>query len=38
MAVLPDLRSHLEYDITILAYYRDGARSDPVSLRYSPRR
>lgn len=38
MAVLPGLRSHLEYDITILAYYRDGARSDPVSLRYSPRR
>nr|XP_055161158.1 collagen alpha-1(XX) chain [Nyctereutes procyonoides] len=38
MAVLPDLRSHLEYDITILAYYRDGARSDPVSLRYSPPR
>ncbi|CAK7320242.1 Collagen alpha-1(XX) chain [Vulpes lagopus] len=38
MAVLPGLRSHLEYDITILAYYRDGARSDPVSLRYSPPR
>lgn len=38
MAVLPGLRSHLEYEITILAYYRDGARSDPVSLRYTPRR
>uniref|UniRef100_A0A452VB27 Collagen type XX alpha 1 chain n=1 Tax=Ursus maritimus TaxID=29073 RepID=A0A452VB27_URSMA len=37
MAVLPGLRSHLEYEITILAYYRDGARSDPVSLRYTPR-
>uniref|UniRef100_A0A452VBF9 Collagen type XX alpha 1 chain n=1 Tax=Ursus maritimus TaxID=29073 RepID=A0A452VBF9_URSMA len=36
MAVLPGLRSHLEYEITILAYYRDGARSDPVSLRYTP--
>ncbi|GAB5569015.1 collagen alpha-1(XX) chain isoform X7 [Prionailurus iriomotensis] len=36
-AVLPGLRSHLEYEITILAYYRDGARSDPVSLRYTPR-
>ncbi|XP_044909325.1 collagen alpha-1(XX) chain isoform X4 [Felis catus] len=36
VAVLPGLRSHLEYEITILAYYRDGARSDPVSLRYTP--
>ncbi|XP_045742247.1 collagen alpha-1(XX) chain [Mirounga angustirostris] len=36
MAVLPGFRSHLEYEITILAYYRDGARSDPVSLRYTP--
>ncbi|XP_047395544.1 collagen alpha-1(XX) chain [Sciurus carolinensis] len=35
-AVLPDLGRHTEYEITILAYYRDGARSDPVSLRYSP--
>uniref|UniRef100_A0A8C9PB88 Collagen alpha-1(XX) chain n=1 Tax=Spermophilus dauricus TaxID=99837 RepID=A0A8C9PB88_SPEDA len=35
-AVLPDLGKHTEYEITILAYYRDGARSDPVSLRYSP--
>lgn len=35
-AVLPVGR-HSEYEITILAYYRDGARSDPVSLRYTPR-
>ncbi|XP_077908277.1 collagen alpha-1(XX) chain isoform X7 [Ictidomys tridecemlineatus] len=35
-AVLPDLGKHTEYEITILAYYRDGARSDPVSLHYSP--
>lgn len=28
--------SHVEYEITILAYYRDGTRSDPVSLRYIP--
>ncbi|XP_074173303.1 collagen alpha-1(XX) chain isoform X2 [Rhinolophus sinicus] len=34
-AVLPVGR-HSEYEITILAYYRDGARSDPVSLRYTP--
>ncbi|XP_070103361.1 collagen alpha-1(XX) chain [Equus caballus] len=34
-AVLPGLGRHLEYEITILAYYRDGARSDPVSLRYA---
>ncbi|XP_029774395.1 collagen alpha-1(XX) chain isoform X3 [Suricata suricatta] len=34
-AVLPGLHSHLEYEITILAYYRDGARSDPVSVRYT---
>ncbi|XP_070342369.1 collagen alpha-1(XX) chain isoform X5 [Equus asinus] len=34
-AVLPGLGRHLEYEITILAYYRDGARSDPVSLRYT---
>lgn len=27
---------HVEYEITILAYYRDGTRSDPVSLRYVP--
>lgn len=38
MAVLPGFQSHLEYEITILAYYRDGARSDPVSLRYTPGR
>uniref|UniRef100_A0A8C6AP98 Collagen type XX alpha 1 chain n=1 Tax=Monodon monoceros TaxID=40151 RepID=A0A8C6AP98_MONMO len=36
-AVLPGLGRHSEYEITILAYYRDGARSDPVSLRYTPR-
>uniref|UniRef100_A0A9L0RRC7 Collagen alpha-1(XX) chain n=1 Tax=Equus caballus TaxID=9796 RepID=A0A9L0RRC7_HORSE len=36
-AVLPGLGRHLEYEITILAYYRDGARSDPVSLRYAAR-
>nr|XP_010341499.2 LOW QUALITY PROTEIN: collagen alpha-1(XX) chain [Saimiri boliviensis boliviensis] len=35
-AVLPGLGRHAEYDVTILAYYRDGARSDPVSLRYAP--
>ncbi|KAL0595826.1 Collagen alpha-1 chain [Plecturocebus cupreus] len=35
-AVLPGLRRHMEYNITILAYYRDGARSDPVSLHYAP--
>ncbi|KAB1262138.1 Collagen alpha-1 chain [Camelus dromedarius] len=35
-AVLPGLGRHLEYEITLLAYYRDGAHSDPVSLRYSP--
>ncbi|XP_027275726.1 collagen alpha-1(XX) chain [Cricetulus griseus] len=35
-AVLPGLMSHVEYEITILAYYRDGTRSDPVSLRYIP--
>nr|XP_055121393.1 collagen alpha-1(XX) chain isoform X7 [Symphalangus syndactylus] len=35
-AILPGLGRHTEYDITILAYYRDGARSDPVSLRYTP--
>ncbi|XP_054946637.1 LOW QUALITY PROTEIN: collagen alpha-1(XX) chain [Physeter macrocephalus] len=36
-AVLPGLGRHSEYEITMLAYYRDGARSDPVSLRYTPR-
>ncbi|XP_045689068.1 collagen alpha-1(XX) chain [Phyllostomus hastatus] len=36
-AVLPGLGRRSEYDITVLAYYRDGARSDPVSLRYAPR-
>ncbi|XP_007952895.1 collagen alpha-1(XX) chain [Orycteropus afer afer] len=36
-AVLPGLGRTVEYDITILAYYRDGTRSDPVSLRYTPR-
>ncbi|CAH6776643.1 Col20a1 [Phodopus roborovskii] len=35
-AVLPGLMSHVEYEITILAYYRDGTHSDPVSLRYIP--
>ncbi|KAM5245931.1 collagen alpha-1(XX) chain [Ctenodactylus gundi] len=35
-AVLPGLGRHTEYEITILAYYRDGARSDPVSLHYTP--
>lgn len=35
-AILPGLGRHSEYEITILAYYRDGARSDPVSsLRYT---
>ncbi|XP_059751999.1 collagen alpha-1(XX) chain isoform X6 [Balaenoptera ricei] len=36
-AVLSGLGRHSEYEITILAYYRDGARSDPMSLRYTPR-
>uniref|UniRef100_A0A8C0HZB7 Collagen alpha-1(XX) chain n=1 Tax=Balaenoptera musculus TaxID=9771 RepID=A0A8C0HZB7_BALMU len=35
-AILSGLGRHSEYVITILAYYRDGARSDPVSLRYTP--
>uniref|UniRef100_A0A6I8NKN3 Collagen alpha-1(XX) chain n=1 Tax=Ornithorhynchus anatinus TaxID=9258 RepID=A0A6I8NKN3_ORNAN len=35
-AVLPGLEKHMEYQISILAYYRDGARSDTVSLRFSP--
>ncbi|KAF6087673.1 collagen type XX alpha 1 chain [Phyllostomus discolor] len=35
-AVLPGLGRRSEHDITVLAYYRDGARSDPVSLRYAP--
>uniref|UniRef100_A0A452EF80 Collagen alpha-1(XX) chain n=1 Tax=Capra hircus TaxID=9925 RepID=A0A452EF80_CAPHI len=35
-AILPGLGRHSEYEITILAYYRDGARSDPVSLHYTP--
>ncbi|XP_019492691.1 PREDICTED: collagen alpha-1(XX) chain [Hipposideros armiger] len=35
-AILPGLGKHSEYEITILAYYRDGARSDPVSLHYTP--
>ncbi|XP_049726017.1 collagen alpha-1(XX) chain-like [Elephas maximus indicus] len=35
-AVLPGLGRNAEYDITILAYYRDGAQSDPVSLCYTP--
>ncbi|XP_020029331.2 collagen alpha-1(XX) chain isoform X1 [Castor canadensis] len=35
-AVLPGLGRDTEYELTILAYYRDGARSDPVSLRYTP--
>ncbi|ELK04409.1 Collagen alpha-1(XX) chain [Pteropus alecto] len=37
-AVLPGLGRHSEYEITILAYYGDGARSEPVSLRYTPLR
>lgn len=37
-AILPGLGGHAEYEITILAYYGDGARSEPVSLRYTPRR
>lgn len=37
-AVLPGLGAHLEHEITILAYFRDGAHSDPVSFHYSPRR
>ncbi|XP_004430569.1 PREDICTED: collagen alpha-1(XX) chain [Ceratotherium simum simum] len=36
-AILPGLGRHSEYEITILAYYRDGAHSDPVSLHYTPR-
>uniref|UniRef100_G3U1Z7 Collagen type XX alpha 1 chain n=1 Tax=Loxodonta africana TaxID=9785 RepID=G3U1Z7_LOXAF len=35
-AVLPGLGRNAEYDITILAYYHDGAQSDPVSLCYTP--
>ncbi|XP_066092381.1 collagen alpha-1(XX) chain isoform X1 [Saccopteryx bilineata] len=35
-AVLPGLGRHSDYEVTILAYYRDGARSEPVSLRYAP--
>lgn len=35
-AILTGLMKHVEYEITILAYYRDGTRSDPVSLRYTP--
>ncbi|XP_047626608.1 collagen alpha-1(XX) chain isoform X3 [Phacochoerus africanus] len=35
-AVLRGLGRLSEYDITVLAYYRDGARSDPASLRYTP--
>ncbi|XP_039720720.1 collagen alpha-1(XX) chain isoform X4 [Pteropus medius] len=37
-AVLPGLGRRSEYEITILAYYGDGARSEPVSLRYTPLR
>ncbi|XP_015991587.2 collagen alpha-1(XX) chain [Rousettus aegyptiacus] len=37
-AVLPGLGRHSEYEITILAYYGDGARSEPVTLRYMPLR
>ncbi|ELK25837.1 Collagen alpha-1(XX) chain [Myotis davidii] len=36
-AVLPGLGGSLEHEITILASYRDGAHSDPVSFHYSPR-
>ncbi|XP_013000077.1 collagen alpha-1(XX) chain [Cavia porcellus] len=35
-AVLSGLGQHSEYEITILAYYRDGTRSDPVTLHYTP--
>ncbi|XP_036915733.1 collagen alpha-1(XX) chain [Sturnira hondurensis] len=35
-AVLTGLGRRSEHEITVLAYYRDGARSDPVSLRYAP--
>ncbi|KAM5305922.1 collagen alpha-1(XX) chain isoform 5-T5 [Glossophaga mutica] len=35
-AVLPGLGRRWEHEIAVLAYYRDGARSDPVSLRYAP--
>ncbi|XP_044538934.1 collagen alpha-1(XX) chain, partial [Gracilinanus agilis] len=35
-ATLPGLGKHAEYEISILAYYRDGARSDTASLRYTP--
>lgn len=35
-AILPGLGRHLEHEITILAYYRDGADSDSVSFHYSP--
>ncbi|XP_023560069.1 collagen alpha-1(XX) chain [Octodon degus] len=35
-AVLSGLGRHAEYEITVLAYFRDGARSKPVSLCYSP--
>uniref|UniRef100_F6QH03 5'-nucleotidase n=1 Tax=Monodelphis domestica TaxID=13616 RepID=F6QH03_MONDO len=35
-ATLPGLGKHAEYEISILAYYRDGARSDTVSLQYTP--
>ncbi|XP_012885809.1 PREDICTED: collagen alpha-1(XX) chain [Dipodomys ordii] len=35
-AVLPGLSRHAEYEITILAYYEDGGRSHPVSIRYAP--
>ncbi|XP_053527176.1 collagen alpha-1(XX) chain [Artibeus jamaicensis] len=36
-AILPGLGRRSEHEITVLAYYRDGARSDPVSLHYAPR-
>nr|KAF6329747.1 collagen type XX alpha 1 chain [Myotis myotis] len=36
-AVLPGLGGPLEHEITILASYKDGAHSDPVSFHYSPR-
>ncbi|KAM6147533.1 collagen alpha-1(XX) chain [Erethizon dorsatum] len=35
-AVLSGLGRHAEYEITVLAYYRDGAHSDPATLHYIP--
>ncbi|XP_054433527.1 collagen alpha-1(XX) chain [Pteronotus mesoamericanus] len=35
-AVLPGLGRQAEHEITVLAYDRDGAHSDPASVRYAP--